>query len=518
MLVAVADRANAYDIAEELSQYIRDSDEALARCAIRAVAAVALKVPEVDGILDRLLLFLGYGKDYVTAETLIQLALVLRRYRAAADACLDAVMDIDPASLGGEPEREALVWILGEFGERVQAAPYVLEGLVEGEAPEEGEQAAAFVREALAVRLALRAAVAKLFFTRPPEMGRALGLVLAAAAADPSVQVRDRARLTSRLIAHDAQAAERVLCAPLPLVDADNLGDGLSAEARDTVFDELNTLSVVYRAPAATFIGATPSHAPNGEGEDDELDVGGDMATGLAAAAGADEGLLLDLEDSVSEAGTDTRPASQPGSGPQPSSEQDLLSLGNLDSVYSPPPAMAQPAQVATGPLDALLDMGAGTEATNAPSSFAAAPAALGGGLDDLLGGLDLGGGGPAPASVPNVTDAASFEAAWNSLGSASGVVGRQSLPLGALTSVQSRGFQDFVDHVGQAGFVCVRRPMPGGATPLLFSLSTSRGLLASVRVAQQASAVAVKTEVRAGTRADAVEGLESLQNLLLCL
>lgn len=96
--------------------------------------------------------------------------------------------------------------------------------------------------------------------------------------------------------------------------------------------------------------------------------------------------------------------------------------------------------------------------------------------------------------------------------------MGRQSLPLGALTSVQSRGFQDFVDHVGQAGFVCVRRPMPGGATPLLFSLSTSRGLLASVRVAQQASAIAVETEVRAGARADAVEGLESLQNLLLCL
>lgn len=29
-------------------------------------------MPDVDGILDRLLLFLGYEKDYVTAETLIQ--------------------------------------------------------------------------------------------------------------------------------------------------------------------------------------------------------------------------------------------------------------------------------------------------------------------------------------------------------------------------------------------------------------------------------------------------------------
>ena len=39
-----------------------------------------VQVPDVDGILDRLLLFLGYDKDYVTAETLIQV-------RCAAPCC-----------------------------------------------------------------------------------------------------------------------------------------------------------------------------------------------------------------------------------------------------------------------------------------------------------------------------------------------------------------------------------------------------------------------------------------------
>ena len=38
------------------------------------------QVPDVNGILDRLLLFLGYEKDYVTAETLVQ----VRRRRAGA--------------------------------------------------------------------------------------------------------------------------------------------------------------------------------------------------------------------------------------------------------------------------------------------------------------------------------------------------------------------------------------------------------------------------------------------------
>jgi hypothetical protein len=33
---------------------------------------LCVQVPDVNGIIDRLLLFLGYEKDFVTAETLVQ--------------------------------------------------------------------------------------------------------------------------------------------------------------------------------------------------------------------------------------------------------------------------------------------------------------------------------------------------------------------------------------------------------------------------------------------------------------
>ena len=144
-------------------QYVRDSDEGLARAAIRAVGQIALKarravprgpasglrgparaargrsrgrrrlgraglalgrtlprppnhsntpqpahpstpapahpptpaphkqVPDVDGILDRLLLFLGYEKDYVTAETLVQV-----RRRRSREAGLQGVLGTEP--------------------------------------------------------------------------------------------------------------------------------------------------------------------------------------------------------------------------------------------------------------------------------------------------------------------------------------------------------------------------------------------------------------------------------------
>ena len=69
----------------------------------------------------------------------------------------------------------------------LQDAPYLLEPL-----------ASSFASEDVPVRAALLSAAGKLFFQRPPECQRLLGTVLAAAAADPNVDVHDRALLYYR--------------------------------------------------------------------------------------------------------------------------------------------------------------------------------------------------------------------------------------------------------------------------------------------------------------------------------
>ena len=66
-------------------------------------------------------------------------------------------------------------------------APYLLEPLAKG-----------FAEEAVPVRLALLAAVTKLFFRRPPECQKLLGRVLAAASSDTNQDVHDRALLYYR--------------------------------------------------------------------------------------------------------------------------------------------------------------------------------------------------------------------------------------------------------------------------------------------------------------------------------
>lgn len=44
ILAAIADETNAYDIATELTEYVNDIDEKLARKAIRTVGRIALEV------------------------------------------------------------------------------------------------------------------------------------------------------------------------------------------------------------------------------------------------------------------------------------------------------------------------------------------------------------------------------------------------------------------------------------------------------------------------------------------
>ena len=48
ILTAIADETNAYDIATELTEYVNDIDEQLARAAVRAVGRISLEVPSMS--------------------------------------------------------------------------------------------------------------------------------------------------------------------------------------------------------------------------------------------------------------------------------------------------------------------------------------------------------------------------------------------------------------------------------------------------------------------------------------
>lgn len=174
--------------------------------------------------------------------------------------CLKTVDDVEAKS--------AIVWMLGHYGEVIPESPYLLEELIEK-----------FGDEQPKVRLQLLASTMKLFFKRPPECLPILGNLLAKAVADSSnVDVHDRALFYYRLLRQNVDAAEKVVNVhKLPIT---SFPEEDALVYKDQLFEEFNSLSVVYGKPAEMFIKPLPQphqdqpaaggeEAPEGGGEGD---------------------------------------------------------------------------------------------------------------------------------------------------------------------------------------------------------------------------------------------------------
>ena len=303
MLTAVADVGNTYDIVTELSEYVTDVDAAIARESVRAVGRVALDGDQsVEGIVDRLLQFVDHGADYVTAETLIAIKDIVRKHPRYANECISAIAGMEAEIIAEPAARAALVWLYGEFGDAIPEAPYAIESLLLAFEEEEAEE----------VRLELLTAAMKLFFKRPPEVRAMLGAALAAGVVDANPDVRDRAMMYARVLRADPGAARRVVAGDKESVA--NFSDDqarLGEKHAERIFEEFNTLSVLYRKPSDLFVSDAGKGGAAGSGRSaaSASPAENDFA-GAAAGGGALPGdSLIDLsEDDGAAAGDDSGP------------------------------------------------------------------------------------------------------------------------------------------------------------------------------------------------------------------
>jgi hypothetical protein len=60
------------------------------------------------------------------------------------------------------------------------------------------------------------------------------------------------------MLHHNLQEAKRIVASPAPAIT--RFAEEQSPEQRDHIFDELNTLAVIYRKPSSSFTNAVPAH------------------------------------------------------------------------------------------------------------------------------------------------------------------------------------------------------------------------------------------------------------------
>ena len=108
-----------------------------------------------------------------------------------------------------EPEaRASMIWIVGEYAERIDNADELLNGFLEN-----------FNDETTPVQLQLLTGIVKLFLKRPSDNQELVQRVLSLATQDSdNPDLRDRGYIYRRLLSTDPAAAKEVVLADKPLI------------------------------------------------------------------------------------------------------------------------------------------------------------------------------------------------------------------------------------------------------------------------------------------------------------
>jgi len=284
ILTAVATARNVAEIVEEVAEYVTDSDMAVSRAAVATIGRLGATVGSAaKAVADQLVALLSIGIPHVSAEAVVAMQTLLRKHPALLRADGDggapqlahAIATFSRYALDEPEARCSLLWVLGAFGEMMAEAPYVLEPMID----EFNDEPSA------AVRLELLSACVKLLLKRPGEMQAMTGRLLEAAVADTRfTEVHDRAMFYYRLLQHDVGAAQRVLLGGSE-ARGGALVDENSAEWQDKLFEEFNSLAVIYGLPSDRFI--KPNLSASAASREQLATLHGEAEADVAAAARA---------------------------------------------------------------------------------------------------------------------------------------------------------------------------------------------------------------------------------------
>merc|ERR1711920_455868 len=253
------------------------------------------------------------GVSYVVQEAIIVIKDIFRRYPGKYEMVIvDLCRNLDTLD---EPEaKESMIWILGEYAERLDNATDRLEYFVDS-----------FADEPARVQLQLLTATVKLFLKMPEENKDLVQKVLNLATEESkNPDLRDRGYVYWRLLSTDPAVARAVVLAERPTI-SDTTFD-FSKEYLDQLLDHVSTLASIYHKPPETFVLFGK--------EIDFYDTGGDDAEDSSSSgeSSSDDDESSSSEESKKEK-KKKRPVEKPVSKPV---EADIGDLLNFNSVAQP--------------------------------------------------------------------------------------------------------------------------------------------------------------------------------------
>ncbi|KPJ13437.1 AP-2 complex subunit beta [Papilio machaon] len=220
IMIRLASQANIAQVLGELKEYATEVDVDFVRKAVRAIGRCAIKVePSAERCVSTLLELIQTKVNYVVQEAIVVIKDIFRKYPNKYESIISTLCEnLDTLD---EPEaRASMVWIVGEYAERIDNADELLDSFLEGFHDENAQ----LVQHVLSL----------------------------ATQDSDNPDLRDRGFIYWRLLSTDPAAAKEVVLADKPLISEET--DLLEPTLLDELICHIASLASVYHKPPTAFV------------------------------------------------------------------------------------------------------------------------------------------------------------------------------------------------------------------------------------------------------------------------
>ncbi|KAE9026018.1 AP-2 complex subunit beta [Phytophthora rubi] len=326
IIIRLVSERNIEQVLLEFKEYATEVDVEFVRRSVRAIGRCAVKLERAaEKCINVLLELIQTKVNYIVQEAIIVIKDIFRKYPNQYESIIATLCEnLDTLD---EPEAKAsMIWIIGEYAERIDNADELLESFMDS-----------FDDETAQVQLQLLTATVKLFLKRPNETQDMVQKVLHKATEESdNPDLRDRGYVYWRLLSANPEAAHAVVLAEKLVISDDTFA--LEPSVLDDLIGKISTLASVYhKLPSAFVVRSTVSelreHRQDDDHSNEDEDEGSSDQPEEGSSGQQSDGPvdLLDMGDLSLSGPAPTAPA--------PAAAPASASLVDIFGAPTPPPA-----------------------------------------------------------------------------------------------------------------------------------------------------------------------------------
>ena len=207
------------------------------RKAVRAIGKLAIKIePAAKLCITTLLELVATKVSYIVQEATVVIRNIFRKYPNQYESIISTLCE-NLDSLDEPEAKAAMVWVIGQYADRISDADVLLEDFLDG-----------FKEESVEVQLALLTATVKLFIQRPTKGQELVPKVLKWATEETdNPDLRDRGYMYWRLLSSDPAIAKKVVMGEKPPITAES--EKLDPQTLEEMCLNIGTLATIYLKP-----------------------------------------------------------------------------------------------------------------------------------------------------------------------------------------------------------------------------------------------------------------------------